>query len=215
MQDTRNIAARYSESCRKDFWQEVFRAELDYLLRQLGDRQNILSIGCGSAVLEEGLCRHGYHVTGLDISREALKCTSGKIRTVMARAEDMPFPDSSFDAVVLVASLQFVDNVQKVVERSVSVLRPEGMILAMLLNPESAFFKEKLRQPDSYVRRIKHPDLGPIENALSENFHVEAEYFLGVECGMVARSRDPGRSLLYIIRGIKTPAMNKEKGCRP
>lgn len=215
MQDARNIAERYSESCRKDFWQEVFRAERDYLLQRLGDRQNVLSIGCGHAVVEEGLCRHGYHVTGLDISREALKCASGKIRMVAARAEDMPFPDSSFDAVVLVASLQFVDSVQKVVEQSVSVLRPEGMIIAMLLNPDSAFFKEKRRQPDSYVRRIKYLDLGPIEKALAENIHVEAEYFLGVECGMVVRSRDPGRSLLYIIRGIKTPATNKEKGCGP
>jgi ubiquinone/menaquinone biosynthesis C-methylase UbiE len=111
--DSRDISERYIESCRKEFWQKVFQLELEYLIEHLEGCRDVLSVGCGPAIIEGALAERGFNVTGLDVSQEALNCAPDKVRTVVARAEDMSFPESSFDAVIYVASLQFVDDYRK------------------------------------------------------------------------------------------------------
>jgi hypothetical protein len=61
---------RDRKSCEPDFWQNVFRAEADYLLRHLRDGQTVLSVGCGPAVVESFLSRRGVNGTTLFESRE-------------------------------------------------------------------------------------------------------------------------------------------------
>lgn len=201
--DPGDTAGRYAASCRRDFWQEVFRVELDYLARHLDGCRDVLSIGCGPAFIEAGLARLGFNVTGLDVSQEALDRAPDLVRTVAGRAEDMPFPGASFDAVISVTSLQFVDDWEKALARTVSVLRPGGRVIFMLLNPRSAFVKEKLRDPGSYIQRMRHRDLDAIEDAARRYFRLETEYFMGVRQGEVFESRDPVLAALYVLRGTK------------
>ncbi len=78
---------KYLKSCKSKFWKEVFKAELDYILHQLKGTKDILSIGCGPAIIETGLAEYGFNVTGLDISKEALGCAPDTVRTVAGSAE--------------------------------------------------------------------------------------------------------------------------------
>ena len=201
---------RYLKSCRTEFWQRIFRAELDYLIRHLEGSENILSVGCGPAIIESGLSERGFRVTGLDVSRETLYCAPDRIRTVAARAEDMPFPESSFDAVIYIASLQFIENYRKAIEKTARVLRPDGKIIAMLLNPESGFFRDRIRNVNSYVRKIRHKDINEIERRIAEKFQVQTEYYLGVKDGEIFESRGTADAALYIIRGRKKVAKTGE-----
>lgn len=194
---------RYLASCQSIFWQAVFRAEIDYLLQHVAAGEDILSVGCGPAIIESALSAHGCRITGLDVSAEALGRAPDYIRTVVARAEEMPFPPSAFDAVLYVASLQFIQNYRKALHKTARVLRPRGRLLVLLLNPASRFFKEKLQDPNSYVRHIKHTDLKAIEDAVREAFTVQTEYHLGVREDVIFPSRDPAEAVLYIIRGTK------------
>ena len=194
---------KYIQSCKSEFWQEVFSAELDYVLRQLKDAADVLSVGCGPAVIEAGLSEHGVNVTGLDISREALDQAPDTIRTVAGSAENMDFPEQSFDAVIYIASLQFIGDYEKAVRETARVLRKNGLILALLLNPGSQFFKEKNSNPDSYIRRIKHTRLNEIQNTIAEYFSVKTEYFLGIKGKEVFQSRDSNIASLYVIKGTK------------
>ena len=125
MKDSEDISERYLGSCRNEFWQKVFQLELAYLIQHMQGCRDVLSVGCGPAIMEGGLARRGFNVTGLDVSQEALNCAPDQVRTVASRAEDMSFPESSFDAVIYVASLQFVEDYRKALQKSVSVLRPE------------------------------------------------------------------------------------------
>jgi SAM-dependent methyltransferase len=193
---------RYLQSCRTEFWQGVFQVELEYIVQHLAAGGEILSVGCGPAMIESALSERGFRVTGLDVSREALDCAPDSVRTVAGRAEDMPFPESSFDAVIYVASLQFIDDYRKAIERTTRVLRPEGALLVMLLNPESDFFKEKSRDPNSYIRKIRHTSLREIEDVIAENYSVQTEYLLGVKGGVLFESQDVTDAVLYILRGI-------------
>ena len=194
---------RYLQSCRTEFWQKVFRAELEYLLQHLEGSREVLSIGCGPAIIESGLSERGFRVTGLDVSQEAWDCAPDHIRTIAGRAEDMNFPKSSFDAVIYVASLQFIEDYRKAVEKTAQVLRPAGKLIVMLLNPHSAFFKEKAQDPTSYVRKIRHTNLEEIEGAIARHFQIQTEYFMGVRDGNIFESHEPTEAALYVIRGTR------------
>jgi ubiquinone/menaquinone biosynthesis C-methylase UbiE len=197
---------RYLCSCQTEFWQGIFRAELDYLLPHLEGSRDILSIGCGPGIIEANLNDRGFRVTGLDPSREMLGHVPSGVRTVASRAEEMDFPEASFDAVISIVSLQFIGDYEEAVDRVAQVLRPDGRLLVMLLNPQSAFFREKARDRDSYVRRIIHPDLEEIEQTVAKYFFVQTEYFLGVKGETISESRDPAEAVLYFIRGSLKPS---------
>lgn len=201
MTDNRSSTRVYLATCRNDFWQSVFQLELEFLAEHLEGCHDVLSIGCGPAIIEAELAKLGFQVTGLDVSREALGCAPDIIRTLVAKAEDMPLPDHSFDAVIYVASLQFIENYAKALERSVAVLRPDGKLLVLLLNPASEFFRSKVQDPDSYVSQIKHTDLGAIEKTISERFETHGEYFLRIEGNEVSAGSNQATMALYIISG--------------
>ena len=194
---------KYLESCKTEFWKKVFEAELDYILQELKGAKDVLSVGCGPAIIETGLAEHGFNVTGLDISKEALDQAPDNIRTVVGPAENMNFTGASFDAVIYVASIQFIEGYKEAVKRTARVLRPGGKLLAMLLNPQSRFFKEKVNNPASYVSKIKHTDLREIERTIAEYFSIKTEYFLGIKGARVFQNQGSNVASLYVIKGKK------------
>ncbi len=194
---------KYLKSCRSDFWKAVFQAELDYIMHEIKGAKDILSVGCGPAIIETDLAKHGFNITGLDISKEALGQAPDNIRTVIGHAEIMEFENCSFDAAVYIASLQFIEKYKQAIKETARVLRSHGKLLIMLLNPQSEFFKEKIKNPDSYINKIKHIDLKKIENAISEFFSIKTEYFLGIKGTEIFQSSDTNLAILYIIQGIK------------
>jgi len=194
---------KYLQSCKTEFWKKVFKAEADYILKELKGDEDVLSIGCGPAIIERALCEYGFNVTGLDISKEALDKAADGIRTVVGSAENMNFPDSCFDAVIYVASLQFIEKYGKAIEETARVLRPNGKLLAILLNPESEFFKQKTTNPDSYINRIKHTNLTEIDRTIAEYFSIQTEYFLGIRGEQIFPTHDCNLASLYVIKGKK------------
>jgi ubiquinone/menaquinone biosynthesis C-methylase UbiE len=200
---------KYLKSCKREFWSNVFSAELEYALQELKGAKDVLSVGCGPAIIEAGLAEHGFNVTGLDISEQALSQSPYRIRAVAGSAENMVFSDSSFDAVIYIASLQFIENYRKAVEETARVLKKDGRILVMLLNTESDFYRNKSRNPASYVNRIRHTDLKEIERAIAGRFSVRTEFFLGIKDEEIFQSSDPNLAGLYIVKGKKVTSRNK------
>ena len=199
------------QSCRTEFWKKVFEAELHYILQELKGTKDVLSVGCGPAIIETGLSEHGFNVTGLDISKEALDQAPDSIRTVVGSAENMNFADSSFDAAIYVASLQFIEKYKEAIKQTARVLRPGGKLLAMLLNPQSQFFKEKTGNPASYINKIKHTDLKEIERTIAEYFSVKTEYFLGIKGQQIFESQQPNLASLYVIKGKKKDRLRERE----
>ncbi|HIJ69901.1 MAG TPA: class I SAM-dependent methyltransferase [Planctomycetes bacterium] len=192
---------KYLKACKTDFWKEIFKAELGYILQELEGAKDILSVGCGPAIIEAGLSGHGFKVTGLDVSKEALEQVPNGIRTVAGSAENMDFADSCFDAAIYVVSLQFIEKYKEAIKETARVLRPNGGILVMLLNPVSEFFKKKAGDPASYLSRIRHTDLKAIEKTMAEHFSIQTEYFLGINGTEIFQSRNPKLAALYIVKG--------------
>lgn len=201
--DTQHEAASYLQACQNPFWQQVFAAELAYLRQHLRPGDEILSVGCGPALIEHSLAEYGFVVTGLDVSPQAIIGAPDTLRTVVAPAEQLPFAAAAFDVVLFIVSLQFIENYRQALSEASRVLRPGGRMIAMLLNPASAFFKRKQVETDSYVRRIRHTDLRKLESAIAERFESQGEFFLGIADGRVFPSREPETAALYVLRGIR------------
>ena len=201
---------KYLQSCRKEFWKEVFEAELNYILKEMAGAKDILSVGCGPAVIEAGLSEHGFNVTGLDISKEVLDRAPDNVRTVVGSAETMDFDAHSFDAVIYVASIQFIERYEEAIQQSARVLRSGGRLLMMLLNPASEFFKERIRRPDSYMSKIKHKNLREIEAAVARYFNVKTDYFLGIEGTDVFQNQKSPTASLIVIKGTKKPRRSEK-----
>jgi SAM-dependent methyltransferase len=88
----------------------------------------MLDVGCGSAWLSE----HFDDYTGLDGSPEAVAAAERRGRRVLLATVDepLPFPDASFDGVILKDLLEHVEDPVHVVREARRVLRPGGRAFA-------------------------------------------------------------------------------------
>lgn len=193
----------YYEICQTPFWQTVFNEEYKYLFKALAGCKKILSVGCGPAEIERMLVANDFAITGLDISKEALNYAPDSIRKIVGTAEMIEFPDETFDAVIYVASLQFIQDYKKAITETAKVLIKNGKLIVMLLNPESSYFKMQMKTPESYMQKIKHINLSEIENVIVNYFDITSEYYLGIVDEKIFANNDPKIASLYILNGIK------------
>jgi ubiquinone/menaquinone biosynthesis C-methylase UbiE len=186
-----------------DFGKEVLRREASYLRNELKGRKRILDIGCGIGSFEEMLPE--LNIIGLDSSKEMLEEARRRSdkKFVLGDAENLDFPDQSFDAVFMVTTLEFLENYEKAIEEAARVLVPRGKLVVMILNPESQYFKEHVRKEDSYFRKMKHTNLKEIELCIQKLFSASGQYFLGIQGVNVFDTNDKSLAALYVIKGIK------------
>ncbi len=193
----------YSEKISSAFWQEIFIREAAYAEIYFTKNESLLSVGCGPAGVERILLAKGFDITGLDVSEEALSCAPQKMRKFRGRAEELPFPDRSFDGALFIASVQFMEDPVKALKEAHRVLRDDGRIMLLLLNPLSYFFLERSKRPDSYVSMIRHPDPGPIAEAAAGLFGTEINYGLGIKEKTFFETSDPSDASLVVVKGRK------------
>lgn len=106
---------------------------LGKLLAHFPKAQTVLELGCGTGHFTRWLAEHGLKVIGLDSSRpmllEARRLVSPPC--LQGDAQVLPFADQSVDLVVLITTLEFVENPLKTLVEAVRVGR-EGLILGVL-----------------------------------------------------------------------------------
>ncbi len=106
------------------------------------DGERILDGGCGTGAAMAGLLRRApCQVTGIDPSEtmlEAARCRLGG-KTVLhcAGLEDMPFPDASFDAALVLNVLYFCDQEGRMLANLRRVLKPGGRLVAYVTHRET------------------------------------------------------------------------------
>jgi SAM-dependent methyltransferase len=94
--------------------------------------QRVLDVACGTGVLAcevAGCVGHGGDVVGLDPNEEMLEIARKKnaeIEWRAGRAEAIPFPDESFDAVVSQFGFMFFEDKPASLREMMRVLRPGG-----------------------------------------------------------------------------------------
>jgi len=186
-----------------EFGKKILTKEAEYLKNELKGQKKILDIGCGIGYFEEILSE--LNIIGLDSSKEALeeaRKRSGK-KFVLGDAEHLDFLDGSFDGVFTVTTLEFLEDYKKAVDEVARILESGGKFVAMILNPESEYFKSHIQRPGSYFGRIKHTHPKEVERYISKFFTTTGGYFLGIRGQEIFDTRDKNLAALYVVKGIK------------
>lgn len=196
---------KFIRFCDSEFGKKTMKKEAEYVYNELRNCQVTLDIGCGIGSFEQNL--PGLNIIGLDISKEMLDEARKRSNSafILGSAECLPFIDSVFDAVFTVTTLEFLDDYQKAVKEIARVTKKHGEILAMLLNPESEYFKEEMKKPSDYFRRIRDTSLEEIRDCISRFYTVSREeYFLGIRRQHAFCTNDKRYASLYVVVGTKT-----------
>jgi len=112
-----------------------FDCFLDHLLQQTAGRHaRVLDVGAGNGWCAARLAEHGLSLVALDINLDpldglgALGRTGGKISTVRADFDALPFAPSTFDVVVFNASLHYSPDILRTLGHAFRLLRDRGIV---------------------------------------------------------------------------------------
>jgi ubiquinone/menaquinone biosynthesis C-methylase UbiE len=109
--------------------------------------KRVLEIGVGAGSDFQNWCAHALHVTGVDLTEGAINLTRERLelnsispsqyslRT--ADAENLPFPDNSFDLVYSWGVLHHTPDTRRAFQEVMRVLKPGGAIKAMIYHVPS------------------------------------------------------------------------------
>ena len=118
---------------------------------------SVLDVACGTGNTAIPLTRAGCIVTGVDIAtnlldqaRERARSEGMDISFIEGDAEQLPFPDSSFDAVLSMFGAMFAPRPELVVAEFARVLKPGGLLAMANWNPQS-FTGEMFRLSSKHV----------------------------------------------------------------
>lgn len=151
-------------------------------LRVLGEPRgkDILEVGCGAARWSFALARRGARPVGLDISSaqlahaaKFLRRSGSKVRLVRGNAEQLPFPDSTFDVAFCDwGALTFCDP-HRTIPEAARVLREGGRLIFSTSSPFRTVAQN--RKTDRVGRKLLYDyfDLDRIEYPSGEvNFQL-------------------------------------------
>lgn len=111
----------------------------------LGDSASILDVGCGDGFhlrLLREFGRPSWTLQGVDASSRAVaRAREQGLAVDQGHLEDVPLPVSSFDLILLIATLEHVQSPPNVLLRARQLLRPGGRIVIVTDNIETLDFK--------------------------------------------------------------------------
>lgn len=130
------------------FYTDAMRNEVAELanIRQ-GSR--VLDVGCGTGYTTEAVLKRLElgEVIGIDLTPQQLRKAARKLKPenvglYLSRgdAENLPFKDETFDAIVSVGALEYFPNPKRAVQEMARVIKPKGKVVVG--GPEFEWFKK-------------------------------------------------------------------------
>ena len=149
---------RFSDACSGRKWAEMYDSDTDslqeasfrarrdaavkYVLRVLPAGGRVLDLGCGSAPVLSLLRGHGVSCTGLEYSEDMLQHAAARLRSMQLDAGDLhrgdcretQFEAASFDVVVCLGVISYVEDYAVVLREIKRILKPGGYALVSFRN---------------------------------------------------------------------------------
>jgi ubiquinone/menaquinone biosynthesis C-methylase UbiE len=168
-----------------------------------GERGRVLDVGCGPAVMQEDLLKRGFEVWGIDASSEMIRSgrqrilphlNGGRCHLLVGDAEALACPDSQFDAVISMGTLEYLPSYARALAEMHRALRPGGTIVLSVSNRLAPH--NLARSAREWMRRLAGRDVLRLNRCLPWRLdrEVEAAGFRKVETAI-------GRQ--YIVKAIK------------
>lgn len=130
-----------------EWWQRSFTegADAEYedqilplVQKHLRKARRVLDVGCGEGQVARCIARGGAEVVGLDPTPSQIHeahIRGGPPLFVQAAAQQLPFRNSAFEAVVLCLAIEHIDPFEPAIYEIARVLAPHGQFLLLLVHP--------------------------------------------------------------------------------
>ncbi|MBW2972649.1 methyltransferase domain-containing protein [Candidatus Woesearchaeota archaeon] len=115
--------------------------------------EKLLDVGCGTGI---STSVWNCECTGIDPSEELIKIAQKKFprkKFVVGRAEELPFPDKSFDVVISITSIHNFSDIKKGINEMKRVCRSRA-VFSVLRKSQKAEEIEKLIIINFRIKRI-------------------------------------------------------------
>jgi ubiquinone/menaquinone biosynthesis C-methylase UbiE len=152
----------YSEYCRRLYGKNLCQfnmmdmEQLETLLEllELRAEDHVLDLGCGIGTVTEFISdRTGAHVTGVDFApgaiaraQERTKDKCNRLAFVVGDMNSLEFPEHSFDTVIAIDTLYFVEDLGHTVGQMKRIVSPQGQM--------GLFFSQKIEPKDDGQRLL-------------------------------------------------------------
>lgn len=139
----------------KEFFESVLNNRFTYECDWFQDvidftrfnNKKVLEIGCGAGYDAYQFCKQKADYTGIDITPENIILTKKHLsyynfdaNILEMDAENLPFPESSFDYVFSFGVLHHTPNIEKALANIYHVLKPNGEAQIIIYNKHSVFY---------------------------------------------------------------------------
>ncbi|MGD9676852.1 MAG: class I SAM-dependent methyltransferase [Vulcanibacillus sp.] len=141
--------------------------------------EKVLDIGAGTGNYSIWMAKKGLDVTSIDQSKGMLEVARKKsekenlnINFIYGDAHSLDFEDCTFDIVISVTAIEFMENASIVLKEAYRVLKPKGRLVVGLLtknsswgemyrqsikeNPDSIFSKAHLYEEDELMHLLPY-----------------------------------------------------------
>ena len=158
-------AAWESKAYRYDnTWGKVSIQAIDAVLERarIGPGAALLDLGCGPGHLCAAALRRGCKAIGVDLSDSMLRIARDRYPEIEFRQEDaeqISFPDASFDAVTLNFLLLHVPDQERCLREAARLVKPGGRLVFSIWQPPGA--SEGLQIMFSAVKEFADPTVIP------------------------------------------------------
>jgi len=207
-------------------------------LCHISENKCVLDVGCGVGVTSCYLAkRHGCRVVGVDISERMIDRSNERARREgiesrvafrVADAQNLPFGDNLFDAVISESVTVFVEDKRKAINEYVRVTKPGGYIglnectwiktppPAALLEYTSRVFSAEFLTSDDWKGLLEGSGLRETEARIRE-VNLLSEYIEGIRWLRLLGLKEYSRALYrFLSLYIKSPSFRKyAKAIRP
>jgi ubiquinone/menaquinone biosynthesis C-methylase UbiE len=146
----------------------IFQSELLALKQVIPIEKVGIEIGVGSGIFAEKL----NIKFGIDPSEKMLNyATQRKLTVKKGFAEDLPYPDKSFDFAVFITSICFVDNPDKAIKEAHRIIKDNGDIIIAFIDKESSLGKslEREKEDNKFYRHAKFYSVSELTSMIVNN----------------------------------------------
>jgi ubiquinone/menaquinone biosynthesis C-methylase UbiE len=149
----RNVASEYDRYYQTNQGITIDKIEKKIISAHLNKfpKGNWLELGCGTGHWTKFFSDCGFQVTAIDNSEAMLEIARSKnienVQFLHADASRLPFPDAFFPGIFSITMIEFVDDLEKVLNEIDRVLKTEGTLVLGCLNALSQLGKNKNNDP--------------------------------------------------------------------
>lgn len=166
IRDLRVVEKLYNNPWREpEFFHLQILPRIEFILNAItNNKGKVLEVGCGNGFLSLEMARFGMDVCGIDISTKSIEIARktaknnkyadgfGSLKYEVADFMSAEFVNSSWDSVVFMGALHHFPDIDKVVKKVVTLLKPKGNIV--LCEPVSDNFTRPLAEIAALLRLV-------------------------------------------------------------